>query len=392
MVVYAFRDISWQYVIMEDSTVKKPLFDSSARLKSVRSWLSSHKQIDALLLVRQEMIEDSDLRYMTGFTGSSGYAVVTAEKALFFTDSRYVEQASLQCLGWHTKPHGRPAVKVLAAELESEKIDRMAFDPNGLTVSLWEELRVGLTKTILEPVKGIIADLRLQKEPTEIASIAEACSVSDAAFLDLLKILRPGLRERDVAHQLENLLYDHGAEALAFDSIVASGPNSAFPHIQPSGRQLSVGDIITFDFGARVNGYCADITRTVIMGSAVPAQRRLYDAVHQFQVASVKLLKPGVRCNDVARSCQRAIEAAGYGRYPTHSLGHGVGLAIHEGPALRSGSEDILQVGHVVTIEPGIYIPGFGGVRIEDTVVIEKDGCQVLTSTPRDLLEIRATN
>ena len=181
-----------------------------------------------------------------------------------------------------------------------------------------------------------------------------------------------------------------GADGVAFEAIAASGPNSARPHALPSVREIVRGDFITFDFGAAVAGYRADMTRTVVVGPASPRQRRLYETVRQVQSAGVAALRAGARCSEIDAAAKEAIDAAGYGEYPTHSLGHGVGLAIHEAPAMRPGSDDVLRPGHVVTVEPGIYIPGFGGVRIEDTVVVEAHARRVLTTTTRRLIELPA--
>jgi Xaa-Pro aminopeptidase len=352
--------------------------------------LDAHDEVDGLLLVRQESLEDYDLRYLTGFTGSSAFAVVTTQQALLLTDVRYVEQAAHECPGWCVRRHGRPATAALAAALQGAGVRRLAFEPAGLTVALWNELGAGLPDTALEPAAGTVTALRARKDAAEVAAIARACAIGDAAFAQLLPALRPGDRERDVARRLEELLYHHGADAIAFDSIVASGPNSALPHARPGLRLIAPGDLVVFDFGARVDGYCADITRTVVMGPASAEQRRLYDAVREIQAAAVAGVRAGVRGADLDAAAKRAMQTAGYGEYPTHSLGHGLGLAVHEGPFLRARSDELLAAGHVVTVEPGIYLPGFGGVRIEDTVVIEEQGCRVLTSTSRELVELDA--
>ena len=363
----------------------------SARLAAVRTWLESHDEVDGLLLVRQESLEDYDLRYLTGFTGSSAFAIVTARRTLLLTDVRYVEQAAQQCRGWCVRRHGRPVAPALAEALRDAGVRRLAFEPAGLTVALWHELRDGLPDTALEPAAGVVTALRARKDASEVDAIAHACAVSDAAFGQLLPELRAGARERDVARRLEHLLYRNGADAIAFESVVASGPNAALPHARPGPRALAPGDLIVFDFGARIDGYCADITRTVVLGPASAAQRRLYETVRGVQAAAVAAVRAGARCADLDAAAKRAIRDAGYGEYPTHSLGHGVGLAIHEGPALRPGNDALLAAGEVVTVEPGIYLPGFGGVRIEDTVVVEERGCRVLTGTPRELLELPAT-
>ncbi len=365
-----------------------PPASTGGRLGAVRGWLAANDQVDGLLLVRQENLEDFDLRYVTGFTGSAAFAVVTAGEALLLTDSRYVEQAARQCAGWRIERHGRPATTALAAALRSAAVRRLAFEPAGLTVALCHELSNGLSDVALHPAGGAVTALRERKDPAEIAAIARACAISDAAFAQLLPLIRPGISERELARRLEELLYRHGADAAAFTAIVASGPNSALPHASPSTRVIAAGDLVTFDFGASVAGYGADVTRTVVIGPASPHQRRLYEAVRRVQSAGIAALHAGGSCTDIAAAAQQSIVAAGYGKYPTHSLGHGLGLAIHEGPMLRAGSSDILAPGHVVTVEPGIYIPGFGGVRIEDTVVIEEQARRVLTATTRRLLEL----
>jgi Xaa-Pro aminopeptidase len=360
------------------------------RLAAVREWLRGHDEFDGLLLVRQENLEDFDLRYLTGFTGSSGYALVTPDQAVFLTDVRYREQAARQCPGWRIEQHGRPATKELAAALQGAGVRRLAFEPAGITVELCEHLRAGLPEVTLHAAAGTVTTLRERKDAAEVAAIARACAISDAAFADLLPLIRPGVSERELARRLEDLFHQHGADGTAFETIAASGPNSALPHARPSAREIAAGDLITFDFGAAVAGYCADITRTVVVGPASPRQKHLYEAVRQIQSDGVAAMRAGARCSDIDAAAKQAIAAAGYGEYPTHSLGHGVGLAIHEAPAMRPGSDDILAPGHVVTVEPGIYIPGFGGVRIEDTVVIEEQGCRVLTATPRTLIELPA--
>ena len=394
----------WQYGVMQSSAGSSPpqgtaeppahrdrratVTATRRRLAAVREWLSANGEFDALLLVRQENLEDFDLRYLTGFTGSSGFAVVTADRALFLTDVRYLEQAARQCPEWRIERHGRPAAKELGTALRRVGVRRLAFEPAGLTVALCDELRAGLPGVDLQPASGTVTALRERKDAGEVAAIARACAISDAAFAQLLRLIRPGITERELARRLEELLYLHGADSIAFEPIVASGPNSALPHALPSARAIAAGDLITFDFGAGVAGYRADMTRTVVVGPAAPRQRRLYEAVRRVQAAGVAALRAGAHGSEVDAASKEGIKAAGYGEYPTHSLGHGVGLAIHEAPALRPDTDDVLAPGHVVTVEPGIYVPGFGGVRIEDTVVIEDQARRVLTSTTRRLVEL----
>ena len=369
-----------------------PASAAAGRLVKVREWLSARGEFDGLLLVRQENLEDFDVRYVTGFTGSSGFAVITADQAVFLTDVRYLEQAARQCPGWRIERHGRPAAKELAVALQGAGVRRLAFEPAGITVELCEQLRAGLPGVALHAAGGTVTGLRERKDAAEVAAIARACAISDAAFADLLPRIRVGVSERELARRLEDLLHVHGADGAAFETIAASGPNSALPHARPSAREIAAGDLVVFDFGAAVAGYCADITRTVVVGPASPRRKHLYESVRKVQAAAVAAMRAGERCSEIDAAAKAGIEAAGYGEYPTHSLGHGVGLAIHEAPSMRPGSDDILAPGHVVTVEPGIYLPGFGGVRIEDTVVIEAHGCRVLTATARTLTELPATD
>ncbi len=343
---------------------------------------------DGLLLVRQEVVEDYDLRYLTGFTGTSAFAVLTADRCLLLTDARYLEQAARECPDWCIRRHERPVTAELAPALQEAGVRTLAFEPAGLTVALLEGLRSGLPEVELRPLAGAVAALRRRKDAVEVAAMARACAVGDAAFARLLPQVRPGRRERELARVLEELLYRAGADGMAFPPIVASGPNSALPHALPSDRVLERGDLVIFDFGARVAGYCADATRTLVLGPASTAQRALYHAVLETQSGAVEALRPGAGCAAVAEAAQEAVAAAGYGEYPTHSLGHGLGLAIHEAPSLRVGSEETLAPGDVATVEPGVYIPGFGGVRIEDTVVVEEGGSRVLTTTATTLAEL----
>ena len=241
------------------------------RLAAVRDWLSAHDELDGLLLVRQENLDDCDLRYLTGFTGSSAYAVVTADSALFLTDVRYLVQAARQCPGWRIERHGRPATRELATALDCAGVRRLAFEPAGLTVALCDELRAGLPGVALRTAAGTVTALRERKDAGEVAAIARACAIGDAAFAQLLPLIRPGISERELARRLEELLYRHGADGIAFEAIAASGPNSALPHAQPSARAVAAGDLVTFDFGATVAGYCADMTRTVVVGAGVAA-------------------------------------------------------------------------------------------------------------------------
>ena len=358
------------------------------RVNKVKNIIGEQNDLDAFLLVRDESIINYDLQFLTGFSGSSAFALVTQNSCILFTDMRYVEQATHECNQWEIRLHGRPVTDSISQLVKELDIKKIGFDPTGITVSLLNMISTGIVSAKFVSKPGIVTNIREYKDGFELSAISSAADITDWAFKEILKYLRPGVTESYLASNLENLIKSKGAEGLAFDSIVAAGPNSALPHARPSNRKLCTGDLVVFDFGARVNGYCSDMTRTVVVGRASSEQGKLYEAVLSVQEKSLEFMRIGVKCNDVALKAEESIRARGYGDYPSHSLGHGLGLAIHEAPYLRVGSKDILTTGHVVTVEPGIYIPGSGGVRIEDTVLIGEDGVKVLTKTTKNFLRI----
>jgi Xaa-Pro aminopeptidase len=230
--------------------------------------------------------------------------------------------------------------------------------------------------------------LRSVKDPGELAAIEQAAALTDAAFDHVLSILRPGMREVDVALALEGYMRGNGSEGVAFQAIAASGPNSSKPHAGVSMRVIGEGDLLTMDFGARLQGYCADLTRTVVIGRASDEQRRIYEAVLAANEAGRAAVRAGAHGAEVDGVARTLLTECGYGDAFGHGLGHGVGLEVHEMPGLRKTSTDVLEAGNVVTVEPGVYLPGFGGVRIEDLVAVEQGGCKLLSNARRDLIEI----
>ena len=343
---------------------------------------------EALLVVRHEAVEHRSLRWLTGFSGTSAFALLSAHSALLLTDGRYIAQAEAECDGWQVREHGRPLAPVLAEAASDLRAVSIAYEPAGILVETLGEVREALPAIALREAPPLIDELRATKDSDEIAAIEQACAIGDAALLALRDEIRPGVAERDLALQLEIELRERGADGLAFPSIVAAGPNSARPHAQPSDRELRRGELLVLDFGAVVGGYCGDMTRTLCVGSASPEQRDLYQLVAAIQRDAVAGVKAGAVAGELASASRAAIEAAGFGRYPSHSLGHGIGLQIHEPPWLRVGVGDPLREGEVVTVEPGVYIPELGGVRVEDALVVESDGSRTLTHSPRELLEL----
>lgn len=322
-------------------------------------------------------------RYLTGFTGSAGLAWITKNKQVLLTDFRYVEQVKAECPGWELiKVETYP--KSLQALIEEEAIDTIAFEKSTVTVSQLEEWQTKL-KANFVGITNWVEELRMVKTDAEIASIRRAAAIGDEAFAELLPKIRSGVTEQELALELEFLMRKKGASGMSFAPIVASGPQSALPHARPSDRILSFGDFVVFDFGCIVDGYCSDMTRTVLIGQPNEKHMVVYDLVLKAQVESLQAIAPGKTGAEIDTIARDIIAEAGYGEYFGHGLGHGVGLEIHENPRLAQTDQTKLKPGMIVTVEPGVYLPGFGGVRIEDLVVVTEDGYDVLTSTFKEL-------
>ncbi len=339
--------------------------------------LLSERQLDALLLTSRE-----NLRYLCGFTGSEGCALLTAATLTVFTDSRYTTQARAQVLDADCREY-RLQPDAVTALLREQGLQRIGFETSiayGRVAGLREK---GDPSWAWLPLGDDLDRLRWLKSPEEVALIAAAAELHSAAFTDILPLLHPGTIERELALELEFSLKRHGAEEKAFDIIVASGERGALPHGLASERRLQSGELVTIDFGARVAGYHADETVTVAIGEVAGELRAIYDLVLAAHDRAIAAIAPGVPLIEVDRLAREMIAVAGYGDYFGHGLGHGIGLAVHEGPSLSPRSTASAEPGMVFTVEPGIYLPGLGGVRIEDTVLVTAQGCQVLTRVPK---------
>ena len=350
-----------------------------ARIAKARALLSD-RGVDALLIHSAP-----NRTYLTGFTGSAGIAVVTELEALLLVDFRYVEQAAAEAPGFEVIKADRQFIDTLAEVVRGRGLRRLGFESETVTVKQHREYADRLAPAELVPLEGVDR-LRWVKDADELARIERAVAIADAAFAHVQPLLRPGAVERDIAVELEFFMRRSGAEKEAFETIVASGPRSALPHGRASDRVLERGDFVTLDFGAQYRGYVSDCTRTIVLGEASPKHHEVYATVLASQQAALSGIRPGMT-GKVADGIARTIIAeAGYGEAFGHSLGHGVGLLVHEGPTLSPREEGILEPGHVVTVEPGIYLPGWGGVRIEDLVVITEGGCRSFTRSPNELL------
>lgn len=357
------------------------------RVESLRKLLQEQR-LDSFLIMQAD-----NRRYISGFTGTSGYALVTQNEAYFFTDSRYVEQATAECIGWTvvllTDSSVEALPRTLADVLSNKNITRLGYEKNFVSVYEAEQLEP-LTELCtgfqLVPSNDLVSSLRTVKDDEEISRIIHAASIADDTFAHVLNFLRPGLSELDVSLEIEFQMRKLGASGVSFTTIVASGWRSALPHGVASKKVLESGDFVTMDFGAVYEGYVSDLTRTVCLGKPSDTQREIYEIVLEAQIQSIEAARAGQTGRTLDAVARDFIQSKGYGDAFGHSLGHGIGLNIHEQPRISRRSEDLLQAGMVITIEPGIYLPKIGGVRIEDDVVLSDDGCRVLTKSPKELI------
>lgn len=322
-------------------------------------------------------------RYLTNFTGSAGFVWIDEKNQILITDFRYTEQAQEQSPEWQIIQDSDPLTKI-AALAKEYNVSKVAFESEYVTVdqfSQWES-RLGVD---LIPTKDLILDYRMVKTVEEIELITKAVQITDEAFANTLPLIKPGVQEMEIALELEYQMKKLGASGLAFDAIVASGPRGALPHATPGQRKFTHGDFIVMDFGCSYQGYCSDMTRTLLIGEPSDKHLAVYNLVLKAQLAGLAGVKPGRTGQEVDQIARDIISEAGYGDNFGHSLGHGVGLEIHEEPRLSKTGEHVLKPGMVVTVEPGVYLSGWGGVRIEDLVVVTETGCRILTATPKDL-------
>ena len=346
----------------------------------------------------------ANVRYLSGLASSNAALLVPAASpastgasaatgsgaTVLATDSRYAGTAQEDCpdLEILVERFIEPALARVAATLS---VRRLAFEAHEMTVERYEAFAAAVPGTELVPLGRAVEEIRMAKDEQEIALIARACEITSRAFEEIVPLIRPGVTERELAISLERAMIDLGGDGLAFDTIVASGPNGAIPHHVPSGRPFETGDMITVDCGARYQGYHADMTRTVVLGAPAPWQRDVYALVAEAQAAGIDAAVPGADVRGVDAAARDLIEGAGYGGQFQHGLGHGVGLEIHEAPILGYGRTGTLGDRVPITVEPGIYLPGQGGVRIEDTLVVRAGTGtaapqELLTTTTRELL------
>lgn len=367
-------------------SVSDRILTMTGRVERLRTALRD-AGLDAFLVTNPE-----NRRYLSGFTGhdsgadSAGALVVTLEEIALITDGRYLEQAESECPGLRVIRRDGEFAPLAAQTLLDLGCKRAGFEAAHVTVALRDDIDAALrdkgssTPVELVPTRKVVERLRVVKDAEELSNIERAVAITDETFTHLCGYLKPGLTERQIAREIERYMLEKGADGLAFDSIVASGPNSALPHATPSDREIQVGEPITIDMGARYNGYCSDMTRTVCLGQPGPEAEAIYNLVLRAQEACESEVGPGMNGKQADAAAREVIEAGGHGEHFLHSTGHGLGLEIHENPRLsKLGAEHTLEPGMLITVEPGVYVAGWGGVRIEDTAVVTEDGIRVLT-------------
>ena len=324
-------------------------------------------------------------RYMTGFTGTAGTAVISRDDAVFITDFRYTEQAAEQISGFRIVKQSGLMKDAVAEQVTAMGIKKIGFEQDTLPYAEYDRYRKA-TEAEWIPVSGVIEKLRMVKTDEELRTIRKAADIADKAFSHILTFIKPGVTELEVSNELEFFMRRLGAAESSFDTIVASGKRSALPHGVATDKTIENGDMVTLDFGALYDGYVSDITRTVAVGEPSEELKKIYHIVLEAQQRACSALKPGMTGKEADAVARDYIKEHGYGEAFGHSTGHGIGLEVHEGPGLSFRSDTVLEPGMVVTVEPGIYVPGLGGVRIEDDVLITEDGCELLTSSPKQLI------
>ncbi|MGH2827835.1 MAG: M24 family metallopeptidase [Actinomycetota bacterium] len=353
--------------------------DYEGRIEKVRREID---KLDAEALLITNLI---NVRYLTGFSGSNAQLLVTGDAARFLTDGRYRARAKELVRGADVSIYLKRMTDELAPMLGNAGVTTLAVEGKTMTLAQRDDLAKRLDGVDLVSAGGVVEELRRIKEPAEIDKLRAAIAIGDTAYTYILDRLAPGRTEREIALDLEVFMRTNGADEISFEPIVGSGPLSAHIHHTPSERALEKGDFVLLDFGARVDGYCGDLTRTVVLGAATDEQLRQYEAVLRANASALSAMKPGASCKAIDGVARTAVKDAGFDDFG-HGLGHGVGLEVHEDPRFSRISEDTLAAGMVMTNEPGLYLETPGGVRIEDCVLITDDGAEVLTGAPKDTL------
>lgn len=329
-----------------------------------------------------------NMRYLSDFTGGAGYLFISEDRKVIITDFRYVSQAEREANEYEVFEIDGSYEEAINLLIKEENIETLGFEAQDILFKNYERLRDNLEVKRLVAIRDEISLLRAIKEPWELERIAQAQKIGDYAFQKILGQIKPGMTELEVAALIEFYMKSNGAENLSFDTIVASGVNSALPHAVPSNKRIEMGDFVTMDFGCVYQGYCSDMTRTIVVGKASVEQKQLYQLVLDAQTAALDFLKAGYTGSEIDNVARKMIYDAGYEGCFGHGLGHSVGLNVHENPRLSPKENRIIEENMVVTIEPGIYVKDFGGVRIEDLVRVTQAGAANYTSSDKQLIEV----
>ena len=348
-------------------------------------------QLDSYGLDAMMVTSEPNRLYVTGFHSTAGVAIVTREKSYFITDSRYIEAAGKQVTGAELRQNTTqtPTIALINNILKAHGVKKLGFEDQYATVEEWNRWKKKLSCEELIPATKLITDLRAVKDQSEIDCMVAAQRIAEKALKDVLGFIRPGVTEKEISAFLQYRMLCHGAEKMSFEPIVVSGVNSSMPHGVPSDKKVEEGDFVTMDFGCVYGGYCSDMTRTVAVGFATEEMERVYSTVLEAQKAGIAIAKAGVTGKAVHEAAEKVIEDAGYGEYFGHGFGHSLGVEVHEDPRAASTNDKPLPAGAVLSAEPGIYLPGKFGVRIEDVIIIREDGCTDIMEAPRELIVIK---
>jgi len=348
------------------------------RFKWVTNLLADN-DLEAFLVTSLE-----NIRYLSGFTGSDATLLLTKDEKYLLTDSRYTTQAWGETQGYSIVEYVKKVQGIVDVIMERH-LSRVGIESQHVTYALFSDLTAKLDKTELAPLDDQIRTARVRKDASEVQSLKEAVAVAEKALQTRLDLIKPGIAEGELAQEIEFEMRRLGAESMAFETIVASGYRGALPHGRASEKKLQKGDLVVIDFGARVDGYHSDETCTVFLGRPTKEQRKVYSVVKDAHDRAISSIRPGLPFTEIDRIAREYIKQQGYGPHFGHGLGHGVGLAVHEEPRVSFDSPGVVETGMVFTIEPGIYIPDWGGVRIEDMVLVRRGGCEVLTQIDKSL-------
>ncbi|MCS7461659.1 Xaa-Pro peptidase family protein [Paenibacillus doosanensis] len=351
-----------------------------ARIERLRALLQQ-QGLQALLITNA-----TNRMYMTGFTGSSGVVLISEAKAYLLTDFRYMTQAPAQAAGYEVVEHAPNPMDTVKELLTKQGIGKVGFEQNDMTYGAYLGTAKALAGIELAATEGLVEQLRMIKDEAEIAVMQEAADLADRTFTHILGYLKPGAKEADIALEIEMFVRRNGAASTSFETIVASGERSALPHGKASDRILQTNEFVKLDYGAYYNRYCSDITRTVVLGKPTDKHKEIYNIVLEAQLETLDKIKPGMTGKEADAIARDIIARYGYGDHFGHGTGHGLGMEIHEAPRLSKQGNTVLTPGMTVTVEPGIYLPGFGGVRIEDDIVITDTGIKILTKSSKDFI------